>query len=261
MEHELRRALDRDEFALHLQPVMRAPREAGMARVVGAEALLRWNHPERGLLLPGVFLPIAEQSELMNAIGLWVLRRGCRHLRLWDEAGMPPLGLSIDLSAGQFADHELARNIAEALAIGNTAPKRLIVEMTETTVKENRDRAIRVFRDLRALGVRVAIDDFGTGYSTMSQLRDLVFDTMKIDRMFVQNIESSFRSQAICKALIDLANGLDIAVLAEGVASPAEFEQLRKLGCELFQGYYFARPMPVDAFGSWVRDKGSLAVG
>jgi EAL domain-containing protein (putative c-di-GMP-specific phosphodiesterase class I) len=167
--------------------------------------------------MPGVFMPVAEQSELMNDIGRWVLRNGCHQLRLWDEAGMPALRLAVNLSAAQFADPRLSRNIGDALDAHGVAWDRLKVEMTETAVMGNRDKAARVFHDLRALGVTVAIDDFGTGYSTMGQLKDLPFDTMKIDREFVHGVDTSRESQAICRALIELAKGLDIAVLAEGV--------------------------------------------
>jgi EAL domain-containing protein (putative c-di-GMP-specific phosphodiesterase class I) len=259
IEHELRQALDHDELSLHFQPVMQAPQGAAPRRIVGAEALIRWNHPTRGLIMPGVFMPVAEQSELMNDIGRWVLRNGCHQLRLWDEAGMPALRLAVNLSAAQFADPRLSRNIGDALDAHGVAWDRLKVEMTETAVMGNRDKAARVFHDLRALGVTVAIDDFGTGYSTMSQIKDLPFDTMKIDREFVHGVDTSRESQAICRALIELAKGLDIAVLAEGVGVGADLKRMQMLGCELFQGYYFSRPMPADKFATWVHDKGALA--
>jgi EAL domain-containing protein (putative c-di-GMP-specific phosphodiesterase class I) len=259
IEHELRQALDQEELSLHFQPVMQAPQDAAPRRIVGAEALVRWNHPTRGLVMPGVFMPVAEQSELMNDIGRWVLRNGCHQLRLWDEAGMPALRLAVNLSAAQFADPRLSRNIGDALDAHGVAWDRLQVEMTETAVMGNRDRAARVFHDLRALGVTVAIDDFGTGYSTMSQLKDLPFDTMKIDREFVHGVDASRESQAICRALIELAKGLGIAVLAEGVEVEADLKRMQMLGCELFQGYYFSRPMPADKFATWVHDKGALA--
>jgi EAL domain-containing protein (putative c-di-GMP-specific phosphodiesterase class I) len=195
----------------------------------------------------------------MNDIGRWVLRNGCHQLRLWDEAGMPALRLAVNLSAAQFADPRLSRNIGDALDAHGVAWDRLQVEMTETAVMGNRDKAARVFHDLRALGVTVAIDDFGTGYSTMSQLKDLPFDTMKIDREFVHGVDTSRESQAICRALIELAKGLDIAVLAEGVEVEADLKRMQMLGCELFQGYYFSRPMPADKFATWVHDKGALA--
>jgi EAL domain-containing protein (putative c-di-GMP-specific phosphodiesterase class I)/GGDEF domain-containing protein len=259
IEHELRQALDNEELSLHFQPVVRAPQDAQPQRIVGAEALIRWNHPTRGLIVPGIFMPVAEQSELMNDIGRWVLRNGCHQLRLWDEAGMPSLRLAVNLSAAQFADPRLSRNIGDALDAHGVAWDRLEVEMTETAVMGNRDQAARVFHDLRALGVSVAIDDFGTGYSTMSQLKDLPFDTMKIDREFVNGVDTSRESQAICRALIELAKGLGITVLAEGVEVEADLKRMQMLGCDLFQGYYFSRPMPADKFTAWVQAKGGLA--
>jgi EAL domain-containing protein (putative c-di-GMP-specific phosphodiesterase class I)/GGDEF domain-containing protein len=253
LERELRRAVERDELRLHFQPVVRM--KGGMAgpRIVGAEALLRWQHPTEGMIPPGVFIPIAEQCGLMDPIGLWVLRTGCRQLRLWDEAGLPALRLAVNLSAGQFSDSRLVRSIDDALSEHAVPAHRLEVEMTESAAMQDRDMTRRVFSDLHELGATVAIDDFGTGYSTMSHLRDLRFDVLKIDREFVRGVESSRSGRAICKALIELANGLDIEVLAEGVETADEVHQLRSQGCGLFQGFYFGRPMPDAEFHAAVR--------
>jgi EAL domain-containing protein (putative c-di-GMP-specific phosphodiesterase class I) len=190
---------------------------------------------------------------LMDPIGLWVLRTGGRQLRLWDEAGLPGLRLAVNLSARQFSDRGLVRSISEALSAHAVPAHRLEVEMTESAAMHDRDMTRRVFTDLHALGATVAIDDFGTGYSTMSHLRDLRFDVLKIDREFVRGVESSRSGRAICKALIELANGLDIEVLAEGVETADEVRQLRSHGCGLFQGFYFGRPMPEEAFRDLVR--------
>ena len=248
LERELRRALERDEFSLHFQPVVKMAGNDGQPRIVGAEALLRWNHPTRGMIPPGLFIPVAEQSGLMDPIGLWVLRTGCRQLRLWDEAKLPAVRLAVNLSAGQFSDRRLVHSIGDALAEQALPPHRLEVEMTESAAMQDRDMTRRVFNDLHALGATVAIDDFGTGYSTMSHLRDLRFDTLKIDQEFVRGVESSRSGRAICKALIELATGLDIEVLAEGVETREEVDQLFGHGCGLFQGFYFGRPMPEAAF-------------
>ncbi len=260
LERELRRALDRDELSLHFQPVVRMTGAGMRPQVVGAEALLRWQHPTEGMIPPGVFIPVAEQSGLMDPIGLWVLRTGCRQLRLWDEAGLPPLRLAVNLSAGQFSDRRLVRTIGDALSDQAVPAHRLEVEMTESAAMQDRDMTRRVFSDLHALGTTVAIDDFGTGYSTMSHLRDLRFDTLKIDREFVRGVESSRSGRAICKALIELASGLDIEVLAEGVETAAEVQQLRSHGCGLFQGYYFGRPMPEATFHAMLRTAPEAAV-
>jgi EAL domain-containing protein (putative c-di-GMP-specific phosphodiesterase class I)/GGDEF domain-containing protein len=253
LERELRHALERDELSLHFQPVVKVMGSPAQPRIVGAEALLRWQHPTEGMIPPGVFIPVAEQCGLMDPIGLWVLRTGGRQLRLWDEAGLPGLRLAVNLSARQFSDRGLVRSISEALSAHAVPAHRLEVEMTESAAMHDRDMTRRVFTDLHALGATVAIDDFGTGYSTMSHLRDLRFDVLKIDREFVRGVESSRSGRAICKALIELANGLDIEVLAEGVETADEVRQLRSHGCGLFQGFYFGRPMPEEAFRDLVR--------
>jgi EAL domain-containing protein (putative c-di-GMP-specific phosphodiesterase class I)/GGDEF domain-containing protein len=253
LERELRRAVERDELSLHFQPVVRMAGQKAQPRVVGAEALLRWRHPVEGMIPPGVFIPVAEQCGLMDPIGLWVLRTGCRQLRLWDEAGLPALRLAVNLSAGQFSDRRLVRSIADALSDQAVPGERLEIEMTESAAMHDRDTTSRVFGDLHALGATVAIDDFGTGYSTMSHLRDLRFDTLKIDREFVHGVDVSRSGRAICKALIELAHGLDIEVLAEGVETADEVHELRRHGCGLFQGYHFGRPMPEAEFHAMLR--------
>ena len=253
LERDLRRALEREQLSIHFQPVVRMTGASADPRIVGAEALLRWRHPTEGMIPPAHFIPIAEQCGLMDPIGLWVLRTGCRQLRAWDDAGLPALRLAINLSAGQFSDRRLVQSIGNALSDHAVPPDRLQVEMTESAAMQDRDITRRVFSDLHALGVTVAIDDFGTGYSTMSHLRDLHFDTLKIDQEFVRGVDSSRSGRAICKALIELASGLDIEVLGEGVETEAEMQQLGSYGCGLFQGFYFGRPMPEAAFQALVR--------
>jgi EAL domain-containing protein (putative c-di-GMP-specific phosphodiesterase class I)/GGDEF domain-containing protein len=253
LERELRRAMERDELSLHFQPVVKMTAGSMRPRIVGAEALLRWRHPTEGMIPPGIFIPVAEQCGLMDPIGLWVLRTGCRQLRLWDEAGLPSLRLAVNLSARQFSDRRLVRSIGDALASEAVPAHRLEIEMTESAAMQDREMTSRVFGDLHALGATVAIDDFGTGYSTMSHLRDLRFDTLKIDQEFVRGVESSSSGRAICKALIELANGLDIEVLAEGVETADEVQLLHNQGCRVFQGFYFGRPMPQATFGAMVR--------
>ena len=253
LEIELRHALERNEFSLHFQPIVRVSRTDELVEVLGAEALLRWEHPEHGMIPPGIFIPVAERCGMMDAIGLWVLRTGCRQLRLWDEAELPPVRLAINLSAGQFGDRRLAQIIEDALSRQAMPAHRLEIEMTETAAMQDRDTTLRIFGELHELGTTVAIDDFGTGYSTMSHLRDLRFDTLKIDREFVRNVDTSRSGLAICKALIELASGLDIAVLAEGVETAAEVAQLRSHDCRVFQGYHFGKPMPSEAFAAALR--------
>lgn len=244
LQRALRQAVERQDFALHFQPVIRAAAGGGGPRIIGAEALLRWNHPEMGPISPAVFVPIAERIGLMDEIGPWILEAGCLQLRAWDEARLPPMRLAVNLSARQFSDHRLVTMIADVVRRFGLSPGRLEVEMTETAAMQDRATTRRVFGELRAVGVTIAIDDFGTGYSTMSHLRDMTFDTLKIDREFVRDVDSSSSSQAICKALIELGRGLNLGVLAEGVERAEEVTALQAYGCEVFQGFHFGRPMP-----------------
>ena len=248
LEYELRRALDRDEFELHYQPVV----EAASRSTVGAEALIRWRHPERGLLMPGAFISVAESSGLIDPMGLWVLRRVCAQLKEWHEAKHPAASLrvAINLSARQFRDPELSRVVLAAIDEFGISPDRLELELTETAAMMDHDHTRKMFMMLRDAGVSIAIDDFGTGYSSLSYLRRLPFDKLKIDREFVSGVDHTPHSQAICSAMIALGRGLSLDVLAEGIENEREARFLGEQGCQLFQGYRFSRPLPVRDFES-----------
>ncbi len=242
LRQDLRRALDNDEFLLHYQPLIDLER----GRPVGAEALIRWRHPEHGLLPPGRFIGDAESSGLIEAIGLWVMRRTCRQIRDWNAAGLVDLKVAVNLSARQFLDPNLTRFVEEALTGSGVSPAQLEIELTETAATADEAYTRRAFGALRELGVSIALDDFGTGYASMSQLRRLPFDKLKIDREFVSNVQDRRDSQAICEALIALGDGMGLQVLAEGAETEAEVLFLKARGCNLFQGYYFARPLEAD---------------
>lgn len=244
LEQDLRRALERSEFVLHYQPVF----DLQAGRATGAEALLRWNHPERGLLLPGAFIHTAEASDLIEPLGLWVIREACRQLGAWNRAGLPGLRMAVNVSARQFLDPYLGQHLREAIAAAGIAPEQLEIELTESVAMVDHEHTCRVFSALRSEGVGVSIDDFGTGYASMSYLRKLPFDKLKIDREFVTDVHRSREGQAICGALIELARGLGLRVLAEGVEQEEEVRYLAQHGCDLFQGYYFARPVPAAQF-------------
>ena len=244
LEQDMRRALSRDEFELHYQPVI----DLSAGSVCGAEALIRWRHPERGLVPPGTFIGVAEQSGLIDSIGLWVLRQACRQIKAWDADGLGQLKVAINLSARQFLDPTLVLQVREALRDTGIAAERLEIELTETAIMADADYTRAVFSKLRDLGVSIAIDDFGTGYASLSMLRKLPFDKLKIDREFVSEVHATRDSQAICGALVALARGLGLAVLAEGTETAAEVAYLRDRGCSLYQGYYFSKPLPVAAF-------------
>ena len=244
LEQDLRRALKRGEFVLHYQPVF----DLQAGRVTGAEALLRWNHPQRGLVPPGAFIDAAESSGLIEPLGLWVIREACRQLGVWSRAGLPRMRMAINVSARQFLDPQLGQHLREAIAASSISADQLEIELTETVAMVDHEHTYRVFSALRSAGVGIAIDDFGTGYASMSYLRKLPFDKLKIDREFVTDVHRSREGQAICGALIELAHGLGLRVLAEGVEQEQEVRYLAEHGCDLFQGYYFARPVPAAQF-------------
>lgn len=244
LEQDLRHAIERDEFTLHYQPIV----DLGRGRALGGEALIRWNHPEKGLVPPGLFIPAAEETGLIDRIGLWVLREACRQTGEWKDAGRPDLRVSVNLSARQFLDPDLKRHVREAVEGSGIAPDQLEIELTETAAMTDHELSRRVLGMLRDLGVRIAVDDFGTGYASMSYLRKLPFDKLKIDREFVRDVHDLPESQAICSAVLALAGGLGLEVLAEGTETEQEVRFLETRGCALFQGFYFGKPQPASEF-------------
>lgn len=256
LEQDLRQAIRREQFRLHYQPVV----DLAAGRVVGAEALLRWIHPELGLVPPADFVPVLEQSSMMDEVGLWVLNTACREANAWRERGLDGLKVAVNLSARQFHDPMLTTMILRTLERHGLSAAGLELELTETAAMEDAERTRQLFGELRGLGVSVAIDDFGAGYSSLSYLKNLPFTKLKIDREFVTDIDKRSDSRAICKALVELGRGLNITVLAEGVETREEVETLRNLGCSMFQGFYFARPMAAEDFVHNVTDPEWLAL-
>ncbi len=238
-ETDLRRAIERDEFELHYQPIVRADD----GRVTGVEALVRWRHPERGLLLPNQFVPVAEDTGLIVQLGRWVLRHAVKELTEWERrTGAPPLTLAVNLSAREFAQVDLVHAVAALLAEGGMAPDRLHLEITESTIFSQQNVAMDTVTALKALGVAIHIDDFGTGYSSLSYLQHLPIDAIKIDRTFVRGIEVEARSRHLVSSLVSLAEGIGIGVVAEGVGSAGQLHLLREMGCTWVQGFHFGRP-------------------
>ena len=244
LEQDLRRAVSREQLELHFQPVV----DLAKGQLVGAEALLRWRHPEAGMIAPDRFIPILEDSSLMDEIGRWTLNAACREARGWERRGMKGLKVAVNLSARQLRDAGLKQAIRRTLDRHRLRPQALELELTETAATEDAERTFFLFSELRALGISLAIDDFGSGYSSLSYLKNLPFDKLKIDREFVVNVHERSDSQAICRSLIELTRGLGINILAEGVESPEEIELLRRFGCDIFQGFYFSRPLAGDEF-------------
>jgi diguanylate cyclase (GGDEF)-like protein/PAS domain S-box-containing protein len=236
----LRRAIDRNELVLHYQPRI----EIKSGRPLGVEALVRWQHPELGMLSPLRFIHIAEETGLIVPIGEWVLKTACAEVKAWQQAGLGQLGMSVNLSARQFRDIGLVGKVAETLAATGLNPLFLELEITESVIMQQTDYTLRVLARLVDLGVRISIDDFGTGYSSLAYLKRFPVNKVKIDRAFVHDIHVNRDDAAIVKAIISLANTLDLGVIAEGVETREQLEYLAALGCQEYQGYYFSRPLP-----------------
>ena len=239
MESELHRALERGELVLHYQPIVDL--EAG--QLVGLEALVRWQHPERGLLYPDQFIPLAEESGLIVPLGEWVLREACRQAVAWQEARHPPLFTTVNLSPRQMRQDDLAARVAQVLQETGLSPEQLMLEVTESAIMVEMDRAIGVLLALRGMGVMVCVDDFGTGHSSLSHLKMLPVDVIKVDRTFVWDMVGSQADAAIVAAVVTLGRALGLRVIAEGVETEEQADLLRRLGCHEMQGYLFSRPL------------------
>jgi diguanylate cyclase (GGDEF)-like protein/PAS domain S-box-containing protein len=243
---DLRRAIERNEFALHYQPKV----DLANGRVRGLEALLRWNHPQRGLVSPAEFIPALEDSGLILPVGEWVIAEACDQLGRWQLAGLATVPVAVNLSPKQFRRGDLDRIIRQMLARTGVGAERLELEITESCLMEDPEDAVRVMHNLRAAGLRISIDDFGTGYSSLSYLTRLPLSAMKIDRSFVRDAGASAEAASIVRAVIDMAQNLRFTVIAEGVETEQQVAFLRKHGCNQAQGYFFGRPDCAEAAGA-----------
>lgn len=244
LESQLRKALDLRQFEVFYQPQV----DARSGQLVGAEALVRWRHPELGLVAPGDFIPLAEETGLIIDIGAWVLNEACVRLRGWHEQGLPLERLAVNLSPLQFQDHDLVTTVCSALLDSGLDPALLELEITESAVMHDADKATDILRYFREMGVRVAIDDFGTGYSSLSLLKKFPITLLKIDRAFIHGIEQGEDDKAIATAIIAMGHQLGFKVLAEGVETEAQWTFLRESGCDELQGYLFSRPLELAQF-------------
>jgi len=242
IEAALRRALKNDEFVLHFQPRV----SAATGRVVGAEALLRWKHPEWGLVEPARFVPLLEETGLVVPVGAWVLTEACRQAKAWQDAGLPSLRVSVNLSSRQFRSEALFDAVSEALRASNLPPQLLELELTESLLIENVEHAMGVMGKLKAIGTAISIDDFGTGYSSLAYLKRFPIDSLKIDKAFVRDIATSPKDAAIVKTISALARSLGIGLIAEGVEEPWQVGFLRAQNCTEMQGYFFSRALPAE---------------
>ncbi len=244
IEEGLRRALERREFALHYQPKVNLATGA----ITGAEALLRWTHPTRGPIAPADFIPVAEDCGLILQIGAWVLREACQQARTWMDAGLPIMTMAVNVSAMEFRVENFLEGVLESLAQTNLDPKSLELELTESVLMKQSASAATILRGLRESGIRVTVDDFGTGYSSLSYLQKFPVDALKIDQSFIRQISTVGDDTTIVKAVIGMARGLKLRVIAEGVETLEELAFLRAYRCDEAQGYYFSRPVPAEQF-------------
>jgi diguanylate cyclase (GGDEF)-like protein len=249
METNLRHALGRDEFVLHFQPKV----DLASGEVTGVEALLRWTHPELGMLPPAQFIPLAEETGLIVPIGRWVLRQACVQNMDWHRQGLRPISMAVNLSPRQFVDENLLQDIDEALAFSGMPPHLLQLEVTESMVMQNVARAVRVLDAIQSRGIHLAIDDFGTGYSSMSLMKQFPIDTIKIDRSFVRDLPNDSEDQAIAQATISMGKALGMTVVAEGVETTAQQAFLRRHACDEMQGYLVSKPVPPQDIVDLVR--------
>ncbi|MDB4879384.1 MAG: response regulator receiver modulated diguanylate cyclase/phosphodiesterase [Gemmatimonadetes bacterium] len=249
LETDLRHALERGEFRLVYQPVI----SLRTGRIVGAEALIRWQHPERGLVPPSEFVPLAEDTGLIVPIGEWVLHEACSRVQRWaTPAGTEPLTLAVNLSIKQFAKPGLDDRLAVVLKDTGLAPERLALEVTESIVIDQPEATTVLLASLKGLGVKVHMDDFGTGYSSLSYLHQLPLDGLKVDRAFVSRMDHDERSRQLVHTVLQLARSIGLVAVAEGVTTRAQLTELRRLDCEFGQGYLFSEPLEPDAFGALI---------
>jgi len=249
LESDLHHALRLRQFEVYYQP--KADAASGILH--SAEALIRWRHPERGLVLPAQFISLAEECGLINSIGEWVLREACRQCKTWQRDGLPPLRVAVNVAASQFRQGHLLEVIRRALDDADLEARYLELELTESAVMTNPEESAAILEQLSRMGVLVSVDDFGTGYSSMSYLRRFPIDKLKIDRSFIKELTTRAEDASIVQAIISLAHGLQLKVVAEGVETTEQLEFLKSLGCDQYQGYHFSKPLPAAAFSELVR--------
>lgn len=255
LQRDLRVAIVRNELELYYQPKI----DSLSGQVTGVEALLRWHHPTRGMVSPGVFIPVAERFGIIGALGNWVIEESCRQIRIWMDKGLK-LRVAINLSVHQLRQDDLERRIREALARSRVDPHLVTFEITESVAMEDSESSMRAFERLSKIGVQLSIDDFGTGYSSLSYLRRLPATQLKIDRSFIQDLGQSDDARAIVEAVVHLAHALDLSVVAEGVETTVQEKILKELGCDELQGFLFAKPMPAKHIMLWATGDAPTAI-
>jgi diguanylate cyclase len=243
LESDMRRGIEQNEFTVYYQPKV----DLQSGRIVSLEALVRWQHPQRGFVSPGKFIPFAEETGLIEPLGKIVLETACREAVKWQPKNGEPIVVAVNLSAIQFRNPNLVEEVHETLLRTGLPPQALELEITESAVLGDVNATIATLEQLKALGIRLAIDDFGTGYSNLGHLRKFPVDVLKIDQSFVRGMTGALDDTPLVEAVISLAKALELHVVAEGVETAQQMEQLKDLGCDLGQGYYFAKPLPNGA--------------
>jgi diguanylate cyclase (GGDEF)-like protein len=249
LESDLRRALERGDFLLHYQPKL----DLASGRIIGCEGLVRWQHPNRGLVSPGAFIPLAEETGLIVPLGEWVLAEACRQARAWQKEGLTGLCVGINLSARQFHDAGLIDRIRSIIEASGLDPRWLELELTESMIMRDPTAAVKTMHQLKGLGVSLALDDFGTGYSSLNYLRRFPVDALKIDRSFITDVESDPSCASVATSVVAIAHSLSLAAVAEGVETPGQAEFLAGCHCDQVQGFLYSKPLPVDEFAALLR--------
>lgn len=249
MKKSLRYGVKNEEFILNYQPVV----DLKEGKIIGAEALIRWEHPEQGLIAPNDFIPIAEKSGIIKEIGKWTLKAACKQNKIWLDKGYKHNKVSINMSALEFKQKNLVRNIKRIVEETGLESKYLVVEITENIILEDISYTIDVLNELKKMDIKIALDDFGTGYSSLNYLKILPIDFLKLDKSFINNITTKAKEQAITKCLIRLAHNIGLKVVAEGIETEEQYNYLRKINCDLGQGYFFSKPLPAEKFEKELR--------
>jgi EAL domain-containing protein (putative c-di-GMP-specific phosphodiesterase class I) len=249
LENNLHLALARDEFVLHYQPLV----STNSGRIRGVEALLRWNHPEEGMIAPNAFIPQLEELGLMVEVGDWVLKAACLQNMAWQEQGLPRIRVAVNVSAQQFYRGDIAGSVERVLRETGLRPEFLELELTESLTLDDSELTIKIMQDLKGLGVSLSLDDFGTGWSSLSYLRRFPLDRIKIDRSFMRDIASDPAAEAVVRSILNLGSNLGLTCVAEGVETHHQLEYLQKHLCGEIQGFLFSAAVPADEFGSMLR--------
>ncbi len=259
MQEALRLALTAQEFVLHYQPQL----DLHTGTILGVEALIRWRHPTLGLLPPARFVPLAEETGLITGIGAWVINEACRQAQAWRKEGMPPIRMSVNVSARQFRERGLTGVVAAALNDSGLDPRQLELELTESMIMQDVDQALGTMEELERLGVQLSIDDFGTGYSSLAALKTFPVGRLKIDMSFIKGLPDDEDDRTVAAAVISLGQKLKLKVIAEGVETAEQADFLRSNRCDEMQGYHLSKPIPADEFAAfltrWGMEAGTLS--